>query len=135
MSKELFWLSLTLTATALFSFPYIINRITVRGLSGAMANPAPGDKPVAPWAERAQRAHANAVENMVLFAPAVLVVHALNLGNSLTAFACELYFIARIGHYVVYTAGIPVLRTLMFFGGWLGIALLLVRVLLVDISI
>ena len=77
MSKELYWLSLTLAMTALFWAPYVLNRMVVRGLLGTMANPSPGDAPLAPWAERAKRAHSNALENLALFAPAVLAVHAL----------------------------------------------------------
>jgi uncharacterized MAPEG superfamily protein len=129
MSKELFWLSLTLGVTALFFLPYVLNRIAVRGLWGTMANPSPDDLPLAPWAERARRAHANAVENLVLFAPAVIAVHVLNLGDSMTVAACELYFVSRVVHYVVFTAGIPVLRTLAFFGGWGGILMLVYRLL------
>jgi uncharacterized MAPEG superfamily protein len=133
MSKELYWLALTLAATALFAFPYVLNRIAVRGLMGAMANPSPADKPLAAWAERAQRAqqraHMNAVENLVLFAPAAIAVHILNLGDGLTAAACMIFFIARLFHYAVYVAGIPVLRTLAFFGGWAGIMILIARLL------
>ena len=129
MSKEIFWLALTLAMTALLAFPYVLNRIAVRGLRGAMKNPSPDDKPVPAWAQRAQRAHANAVENLVLFAPAALAVHVANLGNSLTATACGLYFFSRLLHYVVYSAGIPVVRTLAFFGGWVGIAILVARLL------
>ena len=130
MSKELFWLSLTLAATALFTFPYVLNRIAVRGLWGTMSNPSISDPPQPAWAERARSAHANATENLVLFAPAVIVVSMLNLGNASTVVACQLYFFSRLIHYVVYTAGIPVLRTLAFFGGWTGIAILVYRLLM-----
>lgn len=129
MSKELFWLALTLGMTALFMFPYVLNRVAVRGLMGTMGNPSASDKPLAEWAQRAQRAHANAVENLVLFAPAAIAVHVAGLGNSLTATACALYFFSRLAHFIVYTLGIPGLRTLAFFGGWAGIAILVLRLL------
>jgi uncharacterized MAPEG superfamily protein len=129
MTNELHWLALTLAATALFWVPYVLNRMAVLGLMGTMANPSPSDAPLAPWAERAKRAHANAVESLVLFAPAVLAVHVLGRGDSLTTFACELYFYSRLVHYVVYAAGIPVVRTLAFFGGWAGIVILVGRLL------
>lgn len=129
MTKELWWLALTLAMTALFAFPYVLNRIAVRGLLGAMANPSPDDKPVPAWALRAQCAHANAVENLVVFAPAVLAVQVADRGDSLTAMACGIYFFSRLLHYLVYTTGIPVARTLAFFGGWAGIALLVGRLL------
>ncbi|MEO8155761.1 MAG: MAPEG family protein [Rhizobacter sp.] len=129
MSAELYWLSLSLAATALFCFPYVLNRIAVRGLAGTLSNPSPDDPPLAAWAQRAQRAHANAVENLVLFAPAALAVHVLHRGDGLTAAACAIFFVSRLVHYVVYTAGIAGLRTLAFFGGWVGIALLVLRLL------
>ena len=129
MTSELNWLTLTVGATALFAFPYVLNRIWVRGLMGTMANPAPGDAPLASWAERAQRAHCNAIENLVLFAPLVLTVHILARADDMTSFACELYFYSRLTHYLVYTAGIPVARTLAFFGAWIAIAMLVARLL------
>jgi uncharacterized MAPEG superfamily protein len=52
--------------------PYILDRVMVRGVMGAMANPSPSDKPQAAWAQRMMAAHTNAVENLVIFAPLVL---------------------------------------------------------------
>ena len=127
MSQEIHWLTLTLGMTLLFWVPYVLNRIAVRGLGGTLANPSSSATPLAPWAERARAAHANAAENLVMFAPAVLAVHALNLGNATTDLGCALYFYARLAHYIVYAAGIPVARTLAFFAGWAGNALLVAR--------
>ena len=39
MSKELLWLTLTVILTGLMWVPYILDRIIVRGMMGAMANP------------------------------------------------------------------------------------------------
>jgi hypothetical protein len=57
-------------------------------------------------------AHVNAVENLVIFAPLVLTARALGIATAVTAFACALYFWSRLAHVVIYTLGIPVLRTL-----------------------
>jgi hypothetical protein len=57
MSNELFWLVLTITMTGLLWLPYILDRIMVRGLMGAMANPSPTDKAQSPWARRLMAAH------------------------------------------------------------------------------
>lgn len=129
MSQELFWLALTVGLTALFCLPYVLNRVAVRGLGGTLANPLPTDKPLADWAQRAQRAHANATENLVMFAPAVLAVHALGKADKLTAMACTVYFFARLVHYLVYTLGIPGARTLAWTAGWLATLVLVARVL------
>ena len=124
MTKELFWLTLTAAMTGLIWVPYILDRITVRGLMGAMANPSPNDRPQAAWAQRMIAAHLNAIENLAVFAALVFVAHELNIHSAATAFACALYFWSRLAHLVVYTAGIPVLRTLAFAGGFVAQAML-----------
>ena len=128
MSKELYWLVLTAAMTGLLWVPYILDRIVVRGLMPTLANPSPGDAPQAPWAQRMMAAHVNAVENLVVFAPLALTAHALNIHTAATAFACALYFWCRLAHAAVYTAGIPVLRTLAFAGGWIAQALLVLAI-------
>jgi uncharacterized MAPEG superfamily protein len=129
MSIELFWLTLTVVMTALFWIPYILDRIAVRGLMGAMATPAPADRPQSAWAQRAMRAHENAVENLVVFAPLVLVLHALGISSGLTAGAAALYFFARLAHFFIYVAGIPIARTLAFAVGWAAQMAIALRIL------
>lgn len=128
MSNELFWLVLTVAMTGLMWLPYILDRIMVRGLIGAMANPSPSDKAQSPWARRLMAAHTNAVENLIVFAPLVLTTRALGIATAVTAFACALYFWSRLAHVVVYTLGIPVLRTLSFTGGFVTQALLVLAI-------
>jgi len=118
MSRELFWLTLTAIMTGLMWTPYIVDRIMVRGLMGAMDNPKPSAKPHSPWAWRQMHAHDNAVENLVIFAILVLVANALHISNNVTATACAVYFWARLAHYIIYTMGVPVLRTLTFTVGF-----------------
>jgi uncharacterized MAPEG superfamily protein len=128
MSNELFWLVLTVAMTGLMWLPYILDRIMVRGLMGAMANPSPSDKAQSPWARRLMAAHTNAVENLIVFAPLVLTARALSIATAVTAFACALYFWSRLAHVVIYTLGIPVLRTLSFAGGFVAQALLVLAI-------
>lgn len=129
MTPELHWLALTLLMTAVLAFPYVLNRLAVRGLRGVLANPTPADAPLAAWAQRAQRAHANAVENLVLFAPAALGVHLLGRGDSLTSGACAVYFAARAVHYGAYTLGIPGVRTAAYGVGFGASIVLIARLL------
>ena len=65
-------------------------------------------------------AHANAVENLVIFAALVLAAHAANVSNAATVFACALYFLARIVHWFAYTAALPSARTLAFTGSFIA---------------
>ncbi len=124
MTPELFWLTLTVILTGLLWVPYIINRTQVRGLSGTMANPTRNDKPHAPWAQRLMFAHDNAIENLVIFAPLVLILNDLDYSTKWTVYACAVYFWARLAHVVVYTLGIPVFRTLAFAVGFAAQAVL-----------
>ena len=120
MSKELIWLTLTVILTGLMWVPYIIDRIMVRGVMGAMANPSRKDKAQSPWAVRLYFAHSNAVENLVIFAALVMILDSLGHSTQSTAIACAVYFWARLAHVVVYVMGIPVLRTLAFAVGFLA---------------
>jgi uncharacterized MAPEG superfamily protein len=120
MTRELFWLTLTVILTGLLWVPYILNRTQVRGLTGAMANPSRNDKPHAEWATRLMFAHDNAVENLIIFAPLVLI----HYSSQWTVLACAVYFWARVAHLIVYTLGLPVFRTLAFVVGFLAQAVL-----------
>ena len=120
MTTELYWLTLTALMTALFWVPYVLNRIAATGLGGALAGGAPDSAKLADWAQRAIRAHSNAIENLAIFAPIVLTAHVLGVSNAVTKAAVVVYFVARFAHYIVYAAGIPAARTLTFTAGWLA---------------
>lgn len=124
MTRELFWLTLTVILTGLLWIPYVLNRCQVRGLGGAMANPSRSDKPLSPWATRMMFAHDNAVENLVIFAPLVLILNAIDYSSKWTVLACAVYFWSRVAHLAVYSLGTPVLRTLAFFVGFIAQAVL-----------
>ena len=129
MTRELFWLTLTVILTGLLWVPYIVNRVMVRGLSGAMANPSRNDKPQAEWANRLMFAHDNAVENLIIFAPLVLILNAADVSTPTTVLACAVYFWSRVAHLIVYTLGLPVFRTLAFCVGFVAQAVLAVAIL------
>jgi uncharacterized MAPEG superfamily protein len=124
MTPELFWLTLTVILTGLLWVPYVLNRVQIRGLSGAMANPSRNDKPHAEWATRLMFAHDNAVENLIVFAPLVLILAEIDYSSTWTVYACAVYFWARVAHLIVYTMGLPVFRTLAFTVGFLAQAVL-----------
>jgi uncharacterized MAPEG superfamily protein len=118
MTRELLWLTLTVILTGLLWIPYVLNRCQVRGLGGAMANPSRNDKPLAEWATRMMFAHDNAVENLIIFAPLVLILAQLDYSTTWTVSACAVYFWARVAHIIVYSMGLPVFRTLAFTVGF-----------------
>ena len=128
MTSELTNLVWVSALTAVMWVPYILNTIMVRGLVAAVGYPE-NPAPLAPWAERLKKAHYNAVENLVVFAALVLVLHVQQVSNETTVLACTVYFWARLVHMIVYALGIPWLRTLAFAAGWLGILALLLQLL------
>lgn len=122
-------LALVVAATALMWIPYTLALIARGGLMAAM-----GNRDIAPdipaWAQRAKRAHANAVENLALFAPLLILASLVIPGDSLVLTMARVYLAARLVHYAAYVAGVPGVRTLAFVVGWgatAGIALELLR--------
>jgi uncharacterized MAPEG superfamily protein len=98
--------------------PYVLNRTAIRGIGGAMANPSRTDKPHAEWATRLMFAHDNAIENLIVFAPLVLILAQIDYSSKWTVYACAVYFWSRVVHLIVYTLGLPVFRTLAFLVGF-----------------
>jgi uncharacterized MAPEG superfamily protein len=93
-----------------------------------MENPSRGDKPQSPWAQRLYFAHTNAVENLIIFAPLVLILDAQGHSTRSTVIACAVYFWSRLAHAILYALGIPVLRTIAFTVGFLAQAALVLAV-------
>lgn len=117
MTTELYWLVMTTLMTALIFVPYILNRMKEHGVWAALWNPQPDKQPKAQWAERLMRAHANAVENLVIFAPLVLALQVVGMSTTTTASACVVYFFVRAAHIIFYTFRVPLLRTVAFIIG------------------
>ena len=117
MSTEIAYLVYVSTFTALLWVPYILDRFLVWGLLPTLGYPE-NPPPQSGWAQRAKKAHYNAVENLVVFAALVLAVEIAGRAGPATAMACTLYFWARVVHYGAYTLGVSYLRTVAFLAGW-----------------
>jgi uncharacterized MAPEG superfamily protein len=81
--------------------------------------------PLTGWALRAQRAHINMLESLVVFAILVLVAHATGRLNETTALGANLFFWARLAYAVIYVIGVPWLRTLVWAVSFLGLLVIL----------
>ena len=81
------------------------------------------------WAGRAQRAHRNMLENLVLFAVLVLLAQVAGKANAMTALGAQLFFWGRLAHAAVYLAGIPWLRTGVWAVSVVGLLLIFVQLL------
>ncbi len=117
MTTGLFYLTLVTALTGLLWVPYVLDRFGTWGIADTVGYPAT-PKPQSPWAERLKKAHANAVENLVVFATLVLVAHILGITGGAVASAAMVYFWARVVHAIAYALALPWVRTLGFTVGF-----------------
>ena len=80
-------------------------------------------------AGRAQRAHHNMLESLVLFAVLVLVAQIAGRTNALTQVGAMLFFWGRVAYAVIYLAGIAWLRTAAWAVSVLGLVLIFLQLL------
>lgn len=128
LSPELSFTALSAALTGCLWMPLIANRLREMGMWKALRNPEPDLRPHAPWAYRLANAHRNAIENLVVFAPLAIGVHLLGLGTAATGTAAALFFWSRLAHALIYTFGIPLLRTIAFLVGFGAQATMLLRI-------
>lgn len=113
MPPELLNLARISAFTAVLWVPYVCNRALLGGVLHEMGYPHPITV-LSPWAARLRTAHANAIENLAVFAPLVLIAHAVGVTNSTTVAASAAFLWARVAHAAAYTFRVPVIRTLAF---------------------
>lgn len=114
MSNLLFYTILSALWVGLAWAPYILDRVFVRGLWGALANYDANARPQSAWAQRAMRAHRVLIESFAAFAPLAILGHLLLPDDGYLGLLAATYFWAMLAHYVIYSIGIPVLRTAAF---------------------
>lgn len=129
LSPELRYTALSAALTGSLWIPIIVNRLREMGVWRALKNPEPDVRPRANWAYRLANAHRNAIENLVVFAPLAMSVHVLEMGTTTTASAAAVFFWSRLAHAMIYTFGVPLLRTVAFVLGFGAQATLLWRLL------
>ena len=120
MTTETYWLVWSILLTATLWVPYILNRLIEQGVLKAIWDPDGETASEIGWAKRLMAAHANAVENLVIFAALVIILNLSGISTTLTVFASALYFFSRLAHVVLFTLRTPVLRIVAFFGGFIA---------------
>lgn len=129
-TSELYSLTVISAATALMWVPYVTARMTTFGVMRSIDVPG-ADYPVdVPWADRARRAHLNAIENLAVFAPLVIVAAIVEVSTRMTVLAAQIYVFTRLVHYVIYIFAIPVIRTAAFLVGSIATIVIAIEVLL-----
>jgi uncharacterized membrane protein YecN with MAPEG domain len=127
MSVELRYLIYVALLLAVIWVPYILAQIRQIGLVPALSYTREEEMPV--WARRLKRAHYNLVENIPLFAVAVLAGELLNVHTGVTAACAVIFFWARVAHPVAAVAQIWGTRTIAFAIGWAAAVVQLFAVL------
>jgi uncharacterized MAPEG superfamily protein len=87
--------------------------------------------PLTGWVGRAQRAHRNMLENLVLFAALVLITEITNKNDFLTGLGAQIFFWARVAYAIVYVAGVPWLRTAAWTASMAGLVLIFIELPLI----
>lgn len=128
LSPELGSVVITAMLTGVLWVPIIVNRLLEMGPWKALKNPEPDVRPHANWAYRLASAHRNAIENLVVFAPLAIIVHLMGLSNALTVTAAAAFVLSRVAHALIYTFGIPLLRTIAFVVGFWAQAVMALRI-------
>ena len=114
MSQLEFYTGLSAVWIAIAWVPYLLDRIMVRGLVGAMANPSPDLAQQSDWAVRAKAAHVVAIQAFSAFAPLAILAMIRIPEDGYPNILAMTFFIGIFAHYVIYAIGITVLRTLSF---------------------
>jgi uncharacterized MAPEG superfamily protein len=79
------------------------------------------------WTGRAERAHRNMLQSLVLFAALVLTAQVAGKLDATTALGAELFFWARLAYAAVYIAGLPWIRTGVWAISVVGLLLIFFR--------
>ena len=87
-------------------------------------------EPLRGVAGRLDRALRNFSETFPLFAAVVLAAHVTDTHNALTEWGARLYFWGRVAYVLLYAAGVPLIRSLVWNVATIGIALIVGALLL-----
>lgn len=87
-----------------------------------------GNREVVPerpgWSGRAHRASENLKENLPMFIALVLVAHVSGEADATSALGAQVFLGARVLHAIIYVAGVPVARTLIWAISVVGMAMI-----------
>lgn len=96
-----------------------------RGLPWAIGARDDGRPALGHFGGRLERAWQNFLETFPFFAAAVLMVHALNVADAMSALGAQLYIWGRLLYVPAYVLNIPFTRTLIWGVSFVGILLVL----------
>jgi uncharacterized MAPEG superfamily protein len=123
MKPEMMWLLWAVALTVVQMLVAVSGATLQVGLP-TLAGNREGMPALTGWPRRAERAHHNMLESLVLFAALVLIAVVANKTNSATLLGAQLFFWARLAYALVFIAGIAWLRTLVWFASIVGLVII-----------
>jgi len=115
VTTDLRYLVYTAILTSALWIPYVVCQVMTNGPLQPPDYVDPAlPRPVPPWGQRAHRAYLNATEVFAPFAALVVVAQLTGKADTMTVFWSASFFWLRLAHSIVYWAGIPYLRTVLF---------------------
>jgi uncharacterized MAPEG superfamily protein len=129
MSIDLKYLAFTAMLTAALWIPYVVSQVITNGFLEPPNYTDPTPRPVPLWGKRADRVYINAVEVFAPFAVLVILLQLTGKADGMTAFWTQAFFWLRVAHAVVYWAGIPYIRTVIFTLGFVSVIGLFVELM------
>ena len=121
----LLWAVVLAFAQALVAVQGAVMQVGLPMLAGNRENmPA-----ITGWAGRAARAHRNMIENLALFIALVVVAVVAGKTNGMTLLGAQIFVWARLAYAIVYVAGIPWLRTGVWFVSVIGMVLIFLQLI------
>jgi uncharacterized MAPEG superfamily protein len=126
MKPELMWLLWAVALTVVQMLVAVSGAALQVGLP-LLAGNRDGLPPFTGWVGRAMRAHRNMLENLVLFTALVLTGVVAGKTNEMTLLGAQLFVWARLVYAAVYLAGVPWVRTGLWFVSMIGLVFIFVQ--------
>ncbi len=124
-------LTLLVCAVVLTAVQAIVAGMAANGQAGVatMAGNRERLPEILGWPGRAARAHRNMLENLPLFAALVLIAHIAGRTDATSILGEHIFVWSRLVYVVVYTVGVPWLRSAVFAVSVVGMGLVLLQLL------
>lgn len=123
MSTELTMLVASALLCVAMPVTYVARTLMMAGGVQWQGGNHDAEAPSVEWLSRLRRAHANMVENLVVFGVLVLAAEAAGQTNEWTALGAQVFFGGRVLHVVAYAGGLTPWRTVVYFVSLGGIGL------------
>lgn len=125
MKGELWSLGLTGALVALAWLPASVAKYQGFGAKWLAGNRDPlQGKELPPWGARAERAHRNLLDFFPAYLAVLVILIAGEQSSPAISWASGLFFLGRLVHFVVYTAGWPLLRAFSWMLSMVSLAVL-----------